>query len=40
MSEEERMARMIKRGDCIEDVLKQIAYDEQAFDPLSRFSTN
>lgn len=31
VSDEERMARMRKRGDCSEDIIKRIEYDEQAF---------
>ena len=31
VSEEERIARMRKRGDCEEYILKRIVYDEQAF---------
>ncbi len=31
VSEEERIARMRRRGDCSEDILKRIAYDEQLF---------
>lgn len=38
VSEEERIARMRKRGDCREDILKRIAYDEQAFNGIENIA--